>query len=220
MKALETYRTVFNRLGLPALGKDLPIYSSGLFPLLSYSATSVKPVLLDLYADFFLPLGDELIPVLDGFVLALLPGLDDETTEFYGKVQKLFFQMRRAINDDAKYFTSLWRSLMLSPSTRISAASYLSNCYKDPEIPYPPANVLAPALAMALQDPNVLVERSVLDLLSNKLPPDAPQFGSMAPMVARGVLETLLRRDLSLTKRVHSWLCGPQDGAAAIIFFK
>ena len=81
LKALETYNLVFKQIGKSRLTKDLFIYSAGLFPLLAAAAISVKPVLLDLYEEFYIPLGPHLIPGLPGFLIAVLPGIE-EGSEF------------------------------------------------------------------------------------------------------------------------------------------
>lgn len=63
------------------MSKDLFIYSAGLFPLLAAAAISVKPVLIDIYEEFYVPLGAYLIPALPGFIMAVLPGIE-EGSEF------------------------------------------------------------------------------------------------------------------------------------------
>jgi len=90
------------------LKRDLPLWSSGLFPFFEYAATSVKvrnvsvlsvfapnrqniqPVLLDLYDTYYLPMQTGLRPVMKSFILALLPGLEEETGEFFDKVRITF----------------------------------------------------------------------------------------------------------------------------------
>lgn len=85
------------------LQRDLPLWSSGLFPFFEYAATSVKvrifvfaiiyrliagqPTLLNLYDTHYLPLQAGLRPVMKSFILALLPGLEEETGEFFEKVR-------------------------------------------------------------------------------------------------------------------------------------
>lgn len=81
LKALETYRLIFKQIGHSRVTKDLFIYSAGLFPLLSAAAISVKPILLSLYEEFYVPLGTHLIPGLPGFLMAVLPGIE-EGSEF------------------------------------------------------------------------------------------------------------------------------------------
>ena len=79
LKTLDVYATIFDRIGPRGLLSNLLLYSSGLFPLLSYASMSVRPHLLHIYEKYFLPLGSELLPTLHGFVLGLLPGLEDES---------------------------------------------------------------------------------------------------------------------------------------------
>ena len=81
LKALETYGYIFTQIGPARLAQDLFIYSIGLFPLLSEASIAVKPVLLDLYENHFLPLKKKLYPGLSGVLLALLPGIE-EVSEF------------------------------------------------------------------------------------------------------------------------------------------
>jgi len=47
----------------------------------------IKPTLLNLYDTYYLPLQDALRPVMKAFILALLPGLEEETGEFFDKVR-------------------------------------------------------------------------------------------------------------------------------------
>lgn len=60
------------------------LHSSGLFPLLSNAAMSVKPVLLGLYETYYLPLGKTLKPGLQGLLTGVLPGLE-EGSEYYDR---------------------------------------------------------------------------------------------------------------------------------------
>ena len=82
LKALEVYTVLFQNIGIENLGKDLFLYSSGLFPLLANAALSVKPVLLGIYETYFLPLRQALRPCLIGLILGILPGLE-EGSDFY-----------------------------------------------------------------------------------------------------------------------------------------
>jgi hypothetical protein len=44
-------------------------------------------VLLDLYDTYYLPMQTGLRPVMKSFILALLPGLEEETGEFFDKAR-------------------------------------------------------------------------------------------------------------------------------------
>ena len=77
LKALETYDLIFKTIGPKLLCQDMFIYSAGIFPLLSYAAMPVKPVLLNLYEEHYLPLGEHLKPSLTGLLQGILPGLEE-----------------------------------------------------------------------------------------------------------------------------------------------
>lgn len=79
LKTLNVYTAIFDRIGSKGLASNLLVYSSALFPLMGYASMSVRPPLLNIYEHYYLPLGDALLPALHGFVLGLLPGLEDES---------------------------------------------------------------------------------------------------------------------------------------------
>lgn len=230
LKALETYHIIFNRIGASRLARHLPLYAGGLFPLLSHCSTSLKAPLLSLYETHFLPLGTSLTPVLDGFVLAILPGLDDETSEFYSRSRAMLDNVAGAVADAGAFGRSLWRALLLSPPARFAASHYLRSklsggdhnlrTHMVGDMP-----LVAYAITAALSDTDTLTQRSVLDLLLGELALDAPFFRTEGPdqrdaaiALVGGVFGTLLRRDISLTKRVHAWFLGGKDADAAVEF--
>lgn len=230
LKALETYHLVFGRIGNAKLAKDLPLYAAGLFPVFSYCATALKPTLLTLYENHFLPLGPALAPVVDGFVLAVLPGLEDESSEFYARSFQLLTSICVAIGDVGVFSRGLWRALLLAPEMRLSATHYLrmklaegDEQLRDGMVQDMP--LVSHAIAAALSDKNALVQRGVLDLLLGELSLHSPFFtvkakehNSAAVALVGGVFGALLRRDISLTKRVHSWLLGGKDGENAVAY--
>lgn len=76
LKALETYDLIFKIIDNKRLVQELGIYSNGLFPLLCQAAINVKPTLIETYENHFLPLGKDIKPALDGFLIAVLPGMN------------------------------------------------------------------------------------------------------------------------------------------------
>jgi Dopey, N-terminal len=233
LKAIETYRVVFARIGTARLALDLPLYAGGLFPLLSYSATTLKPAVLSLYEATLLPLGPYLVPYLDGFVLAILPGLEDESSEFYERSVTLLDALADAVANDASSFCrALWRALLLSPPMRQPAANYIRiRLVADKKLAWKKClledmPLVAYAMAAALNDANSLVQRNVLDLLLRELALHQSffQFKSencrtAAVALVRGVFGALLRKDMSLTKRVHSWLLGGKEHKKGLDYF-
>lgn len=46
-----------------------------------------QPILLNLYDTHFLPLQENLRPITKSFIIALLPGLEEENGEYFDKVR-------------------------------------------------------------------------------------------------------------------------------------
>jgi hypothetical protein len=71
--------------------------------------------------------------------------------------------------------------------------------------------VMCRALCLALRDSSALVQRAALDLLLQGFPVHQPQFvmGDMVGLVT-SMLATLLRRDMSLNRRLFNWLLGSE----------
>lgn len=70
------------------LRRDLQLWSSGLFPFFQFAATSVRPIILGIYSKFYIPLQEALRPAAKALIIALLPGLEEETGEFFERVGK------------------------------------------------------------------------------------------------------------------------------------
>lgn len=72
---------------MEGLKRDLLIWSSGLFPFFQFAATSVRPILISIYERYYLPLGKYLRPSTKALILALLPGMEEETGDFFDRVR-------------------------------------------------------------------------------------------------------------------------------------
>ena len=71
------------------------------------------------------------------------------------------------------------------------------------------------AFAAALEDENLLVRRSALDLLLQTIRVDSIAIGKAhtddQAILMRAATGVVLRRDLSLNRRLYSWLLGPEE---------
>lgn len=101
LKALETYDIIFKCIGSNRLSQELFIYSAGLFPLLGNAAMNVKPPLLTIYETHFVPLGEKLRPGLNGFLIGVLPGLE-EGSDYYDRL--VIFILSSYVDLPEKYF--------------------------------------------------------------------------------------------------------------------
>lgn len=102
--------------------------------------------LFDVYERYFVPLNEGLEPALKGFILALLPGLEEGSEFFtrYGACNRLAdaigllltHHRRRTMEllnnvckrvDREVFFGHVWGSLLTTPSLRFFAATYLAH---------------------------------------------------------------------------------------------
>lgn len=107
------------------LRRDLALWSSGLFPFFEYAATSVKPTLLDLFDTYYLPLQANLRPIMKSFILALLPGLEEEAGEFFESVLRLLDKLSGMVSP-SYLFQNIWLVMLTTPSARGTALNFLS----------------------------------------------------------------------------------------------
>ncbi|KAK4333987.1 Protein dopey [Rhodotorula toruloides] len=234
-RALDVYTHILSTIGPDQLVHDLPAWSSGLFPFFQYAATSVKPIVLSIYERFYLPLSESLRPATKAFILALLPGLEEETGEWFEKVAALLDRLSGTVSP-AFFFQNLWLVLITAPNSRIPALNYLSR--RLPKLP--PAKdgedvnadgeedglaeivgqdigLMVRGFAAALEDDSILVQRGVLDLLTGTLRVDGKGFKRLRRadqiLLTRSVMSVVLRRDLSLSRRLYTWLLGSSDSS-------
>ncbi|XP_015243900.1 PREDICTED: protein dopey-1 isoform X2 [Cyprinodon variegatus] len=216
-KALETYEIIFKIIGPKRLAKDLFLYSSGLFPLLSNAAMSVKPVLLGLYETYYLPLGKTLKPGLQGLLTGVLPGLE-EGSEYYDRTNTLLEKVAAAVEQSA-FYSALWGSILTSPSVRLPGVSFVllhlnRKLSMEDQLYVMGSDIelMVEAVSTSVQDSSVLVQRSTLDLILFCFPFHMSQ--ATRPDMIRilsAALHVVLRRDMSLNRRLYAWLLGPRS---------
>ncbi|XP_028447069.1 protein dopey-2 [Perca flavescens] len=222
LKALETYEVIFKIIGTKWLAKDLFIYSSGLFPLLGHAAMAVKPMLLTLYERYYLPLQRALLPSLQAFITGLLPGLE-EGLEVYDRTDALLLKLSLLVGQQV-FYGALWGTMLVTPLVRLPASVFIVTHFdcmaslrqQTYMLGYDHRLVIK-SVCLSLQDSNVLVQRNMLEILLYFFPfatcLDPVESGiamsgkDMITVVSAASL-TLLRRDMSLNRRLYAWLLG------------
>lgn len=138
-KALEVYAYLFSMIGKDALSRDLPLYLPGLSTTLSFASLSVRAPFLELLETYLLKLDPRsLRPALKAIILALLPGLEEETSEEFERTLGLMDSFKQAIRasgtDDLGHNHSsgdeyFWQCFFLASITsngrRLGALAYL-----------------------------------------------------------------------------------------------
>uniref|UniRef100_A0A8C8LMY9 Dopey N-terminal domain-containing protein n=1 Tax=Oncorhynchus tshawytscha TaxID=74940 RepID=A0A8C8LMY9_ONCTS len=225
LKALETYEIIFKIIGTKWLAKDLFIYRCGLFPLLGHAAMAVKPALLTLYERYYLPLQRALLPSLQAFITGLLPGLE-EGADVYDRTDALLLRLSLLVGQQV-FYGALWGSVLVSPLVRLPASLFIVTHFDRFTPPRQQRCMLGynnrlvmKALCLSLQDSNVLVQRNMLEILlyffslATCLDPtegSIPMTREDTITVVSAASLTLLRRDMSLNRRLYAWLLGSTD---------
>ncbi|KAK4186144.1 protein dopey [Podospora australis] len=259
-KALEVYNYVFTVIGKDGLSKDLPLYLPGLASVLSFASLSVRAPFLDLMERHFLEVDPRsLRPAMKSIVLALLPGLEEETSEDFERTLKLVERFKAAIRPPASqaitgvHFTGddfFWQCFFLASVTghsrRTGALAYLSRMLPELGGPLsseptkatgetttdsesaaklsklvtsPEPGLLIRCFAAGLVDEQLLIQRGFLDLLVTHLPLHSAVLQSRAKtgdleLLFRAAVSVTVRRDMSLNRRLWSWLLGPEPAAS------
>lgn len=149
-----------------------------MFPFFQYAATSVRPALLNLYETYYLPLGEDLRPATKAMILALLPGLEEETGDFFDQVLALLNTLSQAVSQQF-FLQNIFLVLISSPASRLAALNYLARQLVEvPEelVTSSDVGLLIRGVAAVLGDQNMLVRRGGLDLLLRILPLDGAIF--------------------------------------------
>nr|ODN87338.1 hypothetical protein L203_03611 [Cryptococcus depauperatus CBS 7841] len=216
-RALDVYSHIFSIIGMNGLRRDLTIWSSGLFPFFQYAATSVRPFLINIYETYYLPLGDQLRPATKALILALLPGIEEESGDFFDKILFLLDRLSDTLTPSF-FLQNMFLILITSSASRLSALNYLTRrMLKPPDHPdaFVEVGLLIRGLSASLDDGNVLVRRTGLDLLLRVLALESAVFREAEEtdkvLLVRSAANVVLQKELSLSRRIYTWFLGPGE---------
>ncbi|KAI0878926.1 putative regulator of reproduction dopa [Hypoxylon argillaceum] len=256
-KAIEAYAYIFSVIGEHGLSKDLPLYLSGLAPTLSFASLAVRTRFLDLLEKYLLhvePLA--LRPALKSIIMALLPGLEDDTSEDFDRTLSLIESFKAAIRPsnsqplserhstgDGFFWQCFFLAAITSGSRRPGALAYLARNLPQlgqplkPEhssneseeanaddltaalssmVTSPEPGLLLRCFAAGLGDEQLLIQRGFLDLLVTNLPLHSKVLqkrvkSSDLELLLRAAVGVVIRRDMSLNRRLWVWFLGPEQ---------
>lgn len=244
-KALEVYSYIFTVVGRDILAQDLPIYLPALATTMSFASMSVRASFLTLFETHITGLANNsLRPALKILILALLPGLEEESSEDFGRVLKLLSTLREQFEYDGFFWQCFFLASITSRSRRTGAFKYLDRCLpylgrpalqqksldeadfaqlsdEAERVVLPEPGLLIRCFAAGLEDEQVLLQRDFLDLLLTRLPLNSEILTDRADhadvqRLVRAAIAVVFRRDMSLNRRLWSWLLGPEanDGVS------
>lgn len=251
------YNLIFETIGKDGLSRDLSLYLPGLAPTLSFASLAVRSPFLELMERHFLGLDAmSLKPAMKSIILALLPGLEDETSEDFDRTLRLVASFKETIRPEGSVALAgqhstgddfFWQCFFLasitSQSRRSGALAYLvrhlpalspgavnsgMNIDASKEnaedslsddissiITSPEPGLLVRCFASGLSDDQLLIQRGFLDLLVSHLPLSSTVLQSRVKtkdleLLMRAAAGVVIRRDMSLNRRLWAWLLGPE----------
>lgn len=220
------------------------VWVPGLLPLMSYASINVKPLLVDLLKTHILPLEQlrsillpliyALLPGIDDesnesfdAVLGLIESIRVKVQDDSHFWQCLFLVIisssdRRLgalvwLNRNLPRFNSILSSTADPPTDKTSAFQALT--YEAQTAIIPETGLLIRAFSKGLEDEQILVQRGFLELLVKNLELQSPalQFITIKDdlkLLLISACSTVLRRDVSLNRRLWNWLLGPEPDEA------
>ena len=194
------------------------LFPLGLYPLLAHAAINVRPVLLTLYEVHLVPIAEYLKPGLSGFLNGVLPGLE-EGADHFGRVGALLDKVCSSVGS-AFFYGCLWRCVAENGQIRLPAFTYIlgrldrkAAVEDQVEILGLDVDLMVGSLCASLEDQSVLVQRSALEFLLAAFPPHGSHLILKTDVVKLlgAAVTTLLRRDMSLNRRLFTWLLGNEQ---------
>ncbi|CAO3630393.1 unnamed protein product [Cunninghamella blakesleeana] len=221
-KTLEVYAYILETIGKDQLAEDLPLWSLGLFPFVQYAATHVKPQLLNIFEKYFYPLGTKLRPAIRGYIIALLPALEEEGSEVFHKVVSMLDRLTNVV-DLPFFYSCIWLIMINDTNLRSPCLNYL--LLKLPKITNKedvalvlggPENLglMVRAFSATLMDHQLLVQRGILELLVQNYSLQYRTLGHEdLVLLMRSAISIVLRKDMSLNRRLYGWLLGSDSNS-------
>lgn len=105
-------------------GADLGLFYSGLFNFYQFAAFEVKRQFLNFIQDYVLKLKRELLLSLPGFLLCMLPALEDQNSDLLKQVEAILTETEKIVGT-SKFFGEVWKALLRTPRCRLSAMKFL-----------------------------------------------------------------------------------------------
>jgi len=127
---LETYDIIFENIRKNEsnnLGDNLGYFSSGLFPFFQYASVPNKSLFLNLIKKHYLEINDvELQIALSGFLVSILPGLEDNNEILIKTIKEIFAKARQKVGE-SNFFGILWAVLLRTTRVRLAGLRYLTD---------------------------------------------------------------------------------------------
>lgn len=238
-KTIELYNTIFDILKVKNMSKSITLWLPGILPLMLYASISIRQELLDFYNLYICLIEPRYLrSCFKSILMSLLPALDDTTSEFFDPTIELIENLKVQLKDTKHFWQCLLLTIITSSDKRVGAMEYLTRklpsfaIESDGIVTHdivlsklspdavacltPGSGLLVKALCAAVSDDNLFVQRGFFDILLSKLPMNSAVFSLLITSADKEdlllrVTSTVLRKDMSLNRRLWNWLLGPES---------
>lgn len=162
------------------------MYSSGLFPFFQFASVPNKSLFLNnIIRKHYLEIADqELALALPGFLVSILPGLDEQNEALIKTLKEIFERVRSKVGE-SHFFGVLWTVILRTHRIRLAGIKYLNDAVptykvveKSPETIqniidnfFPNMGVLTiNSLISVMEDDNIIVQRFAMDFVMSRFP--------------------------------------------------
>lgn len=126
-KTLEVYTFIFEKIGQDILASECNIWIPGILPLMTYASMSVKSHLIDLFDNHLVQLPSSTLKLLIRPMLAsLLPGIDDESSEFQPLSIKLIETLQENLADNSLFWQTCFLIMIANKDRRLGGLVWLT----------------------------------------------------------------------------------------------
>lgn len=125
-KTLDVYTFIFEKIGQDSLAAECNIWIPGILPLMSYASMSVKSHLIEVYDNYLVQLPSSTLRLLaKPMIASLLPGIDDESSEFQPVTMNLIDTFRKNMDNDSLFWQSCFLVMITSRERRLGGLVWL-----------------------------------------------------------------------------------------------
>lgn len=125
-KTLEVYTFIFEKIGQESLASECNIWVPGILPLMSYASMSVKSHLIEVYDNYLIQLPSSTLKLLAKPLLAsLLPGIDEESSEFQPVTMQLIDTFKENMGNDSLFWQTCFLIMITSRERRLGGLVWL-----------------------------------------------------------------------------------------------
>lgn len=224
-KTLETYSIIFTQIGERGLKIDFALYCMGILPFFELASSLIRCKVIDLFIQNILPLGKEIIfPHLQQIILSFLPAFEEENSDFYQKAISLF-DILEGFFGRKEMYKSIWSIIIMSSKHRLPSINYIIR--KQPKkitqeesedfcvsirssrnIPIP---IVALKQCISFES-DIMVVRGSLDIICLHFPLNCQWLLPIdKEILIESMLSILIRRDMTLSRRVFTWVSMLED---------